>query len=379
MVYVTLRQSPQYRQISMEELLFGDNTSTFINGNETNTRTYVVERPSERLMRSIDTAALTRCLMEFNQRTAPLREKKRSELYYTFYIPKHSGGLRRIDAPNEELMTALRELKMIFETKFHALCHTNAFAYIKNRSTIDAVKKHQKNESRWFAKYDLHNFFGSTTLKYVSKMFSMVFPFSELMKYPAGKAELETALSLCFLNGHLPQGTPISPLITNIMMIPFDHALSKKLHEEGEQNFVVTRYADDFIISSRYSFRFRGVEQTIKDTLKSFGAPFNINSEKTRYGSVTGSNWNLGVMLNKDNEITIGCEKHRQYRSMLFHYAEDKKKGISWPIEDVMMMRGILSYWRMVEGDQPVNECAASISRKTGVNVLRAIKDDLRS
>ena len=100
--------------------------------------------------------------------------------------------------------------------------HTAAFAYVKKRSTVDAVKRHQKNSSKWFAKLDLHDFFGSTTLDYAISMFSMVFPFSEIVKEPQGEEALRTAMSLAFLNGGLPQGTPISPLITNVMMIPVD-------------------------------------------------------------------------------------------------------------------------------------------------------------
>ena len=140
-------------------------------------------------------------------------------------------GYRRIDAPKYELSYALRQLKDIFEEKYNMLYHTSAFAYVKGRSTLDAVKRHQKNESKWFAKYDLSNFFGNTTVEFVVKMFSMIFPFSEIVKTDEGKNALETAISLCMLNGGLPQGTPISPMITNIMMIPVDFVLTKTLRD----------------------------------------------------------------------------------------------------------------------------------------------------
>ena len=220
---------------------------------------------------------------------------------------------RRIDAPKEELKGALYQLKAIFEEMFGALYHTSAFAYVKNRSTLDALKRHQANESKWFGKYDLSNFFGSTTVDFIMKMFSMIFPFSEVVKYQSGKAELEKALSLCSLREVLPQGTPISPTITNIMMIPVDHKLSNTLRNFNGQSFVYTRYADDFLISSKYNFKFKDVEQLLVDTLAEFDAPFTIKSEKTRYGSSAGSNWNLGVMLNKDNKITVGYKKKRQF------------------------------------------------------------------
>ena len=80
-------------------------------------------------------------------------------------------------------------------------------------------------------------------------MLSKIFPFSEMVKYPYGRDELQKALSLCFLNNGLPQGTPISPFITNVMMIAIDHKISKTLRDFDSRRFVYTRYADDLLIS----------------------------------------------------------------------------------------------------------------------------------
>ncbi len=380
MFYITVRQSPQYHQMTLEELLFGNDESSgsLITNNTTNTRTYEVESVSEVFKRRHRTAELlTAMLAQFNERTRELREKPRNELYHSFSIPKKSGGLRRIDAPEPELMEALRQLKTIFERDFKALYHTSAFAYVKGRCTIDAVKRHQSNESRWFGKYDLSNFFGSTTLDYTVKMLGMVYPFSEVISTADGEQELRTALSLAFLNGGLPQGTPISPLITNLIMIPVDYKLSNTLRNFNNQRYVYTRYADDFLVSSKYDFSFREVEKLITDTLSEFGAPFTINSRKTRYGSSAGSNWNLGVMLNKDNQITVGHKRKKQFQSMLAAYARDKKNGVDWSLSDVQTMEGYRSYYTMVEGET-IKRIIDHISRKFEVNIMELIRNDLR-
>lgn len=378
MVYITVMQSPIYHQMTLEEFLFQNfQAPTILNTNVSNTRTYAYETVSEHFTSRIDTDALIRKLVRFNEQTEALRTQERSALYETFHIPKKSGGLRRIDAPKPELMNALRNLKTIFEEDFHALYHTAAFAYVKNRCTVDAVKRHQKNNSKWFGKLDLHDFFGSTTLDYVIKMFSMVFPFSEIVKAPNGEAELRKALDLAFLNGGLPQGTPLSPLITNVMMIPVDYKLANAFRDFDKQRFIYTRYADDFIISSKVDFDVHRVEKLVVDTLHEFGAPFTINESKTRYGSSAGRNWNLGVMLNKDNEITVGHKKKRQFQSMLYNYVTDKRKGISWPREDIQTMQGLHSYYRMVE-PETIDAIVKHTNEKMETDVLRLIKDDLR-
>lgn len=378
MVYITVRQSPMFHQMTLEELLFQNyHVPTVINANESNTRTYEFESASEHFTSKIDVESLIRKLVKYNESTEELRKKDRRTLYDSFYIPKKSGGLRHINAPVAELMDALRRQKTMYEEDFHALYHTSAFAYIKRRSTIDAVKQHQANESKWFGKLDLHDFFGSTTLDFVMSMFSMVFPFSEVVKVPEGESQLRKALELAFLDGGLPQGTPISPLITNIMMIPVDFKLTKALREFEKQRFVYTRYADDFIISSKYDFDVRKVEHLVVSTLADFKAPFTINASKTRYGSSAGRNWNLGVMLNKDNQITVGYKKKRQFQSMMYNYISDRKNGVGWPREDIMAMQGLHSYYRMVEPES-IDAIVRHINEKLGVDVIQIMNEDLR-
>ncbi|MDO5546891.1 MAG: reverse transcriptase domain-containing protein [Eubacteriales bacterium] len=378
MFYITVKQPPMYHQMTLEEFLFGTDVSDqMLSSNLSNTKTYEFDRISNRFLDTIDVQELIQVLTVFNEQTKTLREKPRHDLYREFHIPKKSGGLRKIDAPEPELMDALRRLKTIFEEDFKALYHTSAFAYIKHRSIIDCVKRHQANESKWFGKYDLSNFFGSTTPEFVLHMFSMVFPFSEIMKDEIGRQEFETAISLAFLDGGLPQGTPISPTITNIMMIPVDFKLANGFRDFNDQRFIYTRYADDFQVSSKYTFSFREVEKFISDTLHEFGAPFQINSSKTRYGSSAGSNWNLGIMLNKDNEITVGYKKKKQFQAMLSSYIMDRKNGVVWDKSDIQTMDGYRNYYRMVEGDT-IDKMVEHIGQKFGVNVVQMIKQDLR-
>lgn len=378
MVYITVKQAPFYHQMSLEEFLFQSFQVPLIaNANIANTKTYEFESASAHFTSTVNVDGLISKLEQYNQSVAHLREKDRHSLYSSFPIPKKSGGLRKIDAPCPELMDALRRLKTLFEEDFHALYHTSAFAYVKKRCTVDAVKRHQQNNSKWFGKLDLHNFFGSTTLDFVMSMFSIVFPFSEVVKVPQGREALMAALEMAFLDGGLPQGTPISPLITNIMMIPVDFQLSKALRNFKKQRFVYTRYADDFIISSRYDFNIRDIEALICKTLEGFHAPFTINAAKTRYGSSAGSNWNLGVMLNKDNEITVGNKRKRQFQSMLYNYITDKRHGVEWSREDLMTLQGLYSYYRMVE-EKPINAIVKHINDKMGVDVIRLIRGDLR-
>ena len=146
-----------------------------------------------------------------------------SEMYSEFKIPKHTGGFRTIDAPNNELKTFMREYTKEFMRDFKVLPHDSAYAYIKKRSVIDAVKVHQDNKSRWFLKVDLKDFFGSCNPEFIVEQLSKLYPFAMGDNDKVRFFNLLTELSC--LNGKLPQGTPISPWLTNLIMVEFDYKI----------------------------------------------------------------------------------------------------------------------------------------------------------
>ena len=107
-----------------------------------------------------------------------------------------------------------------------------------------------------------------------------------------------------------------------------------------------------------------------------FRAPFQIKDEKTRYGSRAGSNWNLGLMLNKDNEITIGYKNKQRFRAMINNYILDRQNGTVWDLHDVQVLRGLINYYRMVE-EQYVDSVIRYNNEKYHTDVMRSIHEDL--
>lgn len=390
MPYVTLPIMPVFRQLTLMDILRGvvDVPSAPVVWNETNTRTRYAGYLNPRFLGQYDFRHMTELLQGFNEKHAALFEKDRASLYDSFKIPKRSGGLRQIDAPCPELMTVLRELKVLFETEFSpsrnrcSLYHTSAFAYVRGRSAKDALERHRGNKSNWFLKLDFSNFFGSTTQPFVMNILRRVFPFSEVMKSSPGRVQLERAISLCFLNGGLPQGTPISPMLTNLIMLPIDYEMGRGLRSlekptadrpDGNR-FCYTRYADDILISAKRGFSFTEVREVLQKVLTHFEAPYICKEEKTHYGSRAGQNWSLGLMLNKDNDITIGWEKKKRLRAMVDSYMTRHE---NWSLSEIQSMAGQLSYLRQIEPEY-FDRAMEYYAKRYGRSVLRRIKDDLR-
>lgn len=373
--YITVNREPRVYQLTFEDIMYGlDESKLALQKDTRDTTTWKVDAINRRLIEKTDFNAMQAALRGFVERYQDLiAVEDKSILYRSFKIPKRSGGLRQIDAPNDELKRALYDLKMIFEKKFYMSYHTAAFAYVHGRSTIDSVKRHQQNKSRWFLKTDMRHFFPSTSPEFLMKMLCMTFPFCAFVQDDWGNRELlEKALSLCFLNGGLPQGTPTSPMLTNALMIPIDHAISKMCHEY-QPHLCYTRYADDILISSEYSFKWTDVQNKLIAILNAFEAPFSLHPDKTRYGSSAGRNWNLGVMLNAENKITIGHEKKKVFKAMVFQFMTDDAKGVAWGLEDVQHFLGLISYYRMVEKES-IDAILATYSAKFNKDVEATAK-----
>lgn len=229
-------------------------------------------------------------------------------MYKTFKIPKRSGGYREICAPEDELKELQHTVMKMVTKGLRFLPHNAAHGFTKKRNCKTSLQVHQAAGSRWFLKLDIKDFFPNTKFGLILTTMNQVYPFC-LMPDPIK----EMFVTLCTRNGETPQGAPTSPMITNMVMVPNDVAITKYCKEH---DLVYTRYADDILISSRVSFDWEQVQQDIQNILQNY----ELKTEKTRYGSFNGRNWNLGLMYNNKGEITVGHKKKQLVKNMIHNY-----------------------------------------------------------
>lgn len=277
--------------------------------------------------------------------------------YSSWTIPKKTGGARLIEAPNEALMKWQKSFIYFMETYVVNLYRDNkdyisfhspqSFGFVAGRSTKSLLMVHQANKSEHYAKMDIHNFFGSITMDMFLTSLSQIYPFNEWMQYDYLKRNLIKACDLLFYHGSLPQGAPSSPWISNLVMMIFDYQISNALGSR----FVYTRYADDIIISSR-GYISPDILKTVRETLLQCSLPLQLNEKKTRFGSIHGANWNLGLIVNDNNEISIGWRNTNRLKVMLFQYYKDAENGNSWSDEEINQFKGLLDYWLYIEPEK---------------------------
>lgn len=306
-----------------------------------------------------------------------LAEHNVNEMYREFNIPKRTGGFRTIDAPEDDLKMFMREFSNTFLKTFKLLTHDSAFAYIKGRSVIDAVKEHQNNKSRWFLKIDLKDFFGSCNKEFIVNQLYKIYPFA------LGGTDtidlLSSLADLSCLNNKLPQGTPISPWLTNLIMIEFDYKINKLLNKLAndetikKQRYVYTRYADDILISAKEKFDYQLVIEKLKEIFEE--TPLTIKDEKTRFGSSAGRNWNLGIMYNKDNTLTIGHKKKRQIKDNIYYFIKFKD---TFELEDCWWLQGNISWLKSVEPEY-TEGLLTYYKNKFDIDVWQTLLDKIKS
>lgn len=302
------------------------------------------------------------------------------EHYTTFKIPKRSGGLRTINAPDEELMKDMRNINTILTHQMKVLAHDSAWAYVKGRDVVSAMREHTNNKSNWYLKTDLKDFFGSCSVDFIEQQLKDVYPYGLLESRFDGFCR--TLAEYATLNGGLPQGTPLSPIITNSIMIPIDYKINKLLNElvEGgllpKQRYIYTRYADDIIISAKTKFDYELVISYIEDRIFK-DTPLKFNKTKTRFATSSGRNWNLGVMCNSNNQTTIGYRKKNIIKVMAHSYFADKQNDIAWSVEDLQHFQGILAWLEHVEPEY-YQGFTSYLQQKYNYDLKESILQDLR-
>lgn len=291
--------------------------------------------------------------------------------YSEMKLPKKTGGFRVIHAPSHFTKRKLVDIRSnIINRMMDKTANTHAYAYVKKRSPKDALEVHRFNKSRWFLKLDLTKFFDNITwVEFYAKL-RMIYPYEKFLNQRTQNSEyVKEALKACFALDEetqvriLYQGSPASPVLSNIFMIPFDYELSKKLREKG---FVYTRYCDDILISHRNSFDMHEIEDMVMDTFNELGyTTMKLNRQKSRYGSINGHNFNLGLILNKDNNITIGNDKKKEFKAMLTRYCHNELT-----IQEEKRLKGLYAYYKGIE-EEYIEYVVKKYSEKFGVRYLK--------
>lgn len=259
--------------------------------------------------------------------------------YKTFEIPKRDGGTRQIAAPVVELKFLQRRLADVLQNCVDEINRANkrsdddeqpdriAHGFKRKRSIITNARQHRNK--RFVFNLDLEDFFGTIN-------FGRVRGFFLKDKNFALKPKVATILAqiACYQKA-LPQGSPCSPVISNLIGHVLDIHLVRLAALTG---CTYTRYADDLTFSTnRQAFPGMVAWNTVgsehvwepgKELERLVTrSGFSINAKKTRMQyrdsrqEVTGLVVNSKVNVRREYRHTVRAMVHRLLSTGSFDFA----------------------------------------------------------
>jgi RNA-directed DNA polymerase len=240
--------------------------------------------------------------------------------YTSFTIPKRNGDVRQIKAPVAPLRLLQRRLANLLYLcleeveKSGAGRRSLAHGFVRGRSIVTNASLHKRR--RYVLNLDLENFFPSFNFGRVRGFFIKDKHFSLHEK----AATIFTQIA-CHDN-ELPQGSPCSPIISNLIGHLLDVGLVRlaKVHK-----CTYSRYADDITFSSNRKEFPSELAAPIQGTSSQWqlGAPliakiedsgFRIRHQKTRMQLRGSRQVTTGLLVNE--KVNVRPEYYRSARAM---------------------------------------------------------------
>ena len=274
--------------------------------------------------------------------------------YIRFKIPKKTGGDRLISAPMPRLKKTQHWIlaNILEKMELHAAAH----GFRPHHSIVTNALPHVKAEV--IINFDLKDFFPSISYKRVKGLFQS-FGYAEAAATIFGLLCTEPEIEQVELDGktyfvalterQLPQGSPASPAITNLLCRRLDNRLTKMAEDLG---FVYTRYADDLTFSaSGDSLRY--ICNILKRTESIVAHEgFTINQQKTRILRKNRQQEVTGVVVN--DRPSISKKELKRFRATLYQIEKDGPEGKRWgnSSDVIASIQGFANFVAMVDPEK---------------------------
>lgn len=194
-------------------------------------------------------------------------------------IPKAGGGMRGLGIPNVTDRVVMEAIRLVLEPVFEPTFHPSSHGFRPGRSCHTAIAeagRHLQDGHEWVVDIDLEKFFDRVNHQRLMARLATRVPDRRLLvlvgRLLTAKVVLPDGVVVATDEG-VPQGSPLSPLLSNIVLDELDRELARRGHR-----FV--RYADDcnvYVRSERAGLRvMASLERFINSRLR-----LKINREKS--------------------------------------------------------------------------------------------------
>jgi group II intron reverse transcriptase/maturase len=225
----------------------------------------------------------------------------------------------------------LNRLEPIFEPVFDDA----NFGYRRGRSTKDALRKIwkeiQEEGREWIVDADLKDFFGSVDHEKLLTLVAQRVADGRVLRLV--RAMLKAG---SYGKGRLfpsergtPQGGVISPLLSNILLTPFDQEMRRR-------GYRLTRYADDWVVTCTSAEEARAAIAAALRILSELGV--QLHPQKTRIVHVRQGFEFLGYKIKRGKQLRLPPGKIRSGAQSGALYAYPREKSIRHFMDQVRQL-----------------------------------------
>jgi len=252
--------------------------------------------------------------------------------YFEFSIPKKSGDERKICAPSKQLKLVQKKIAQMLELFYTP--NVNCHGFVKGRGIVSNAEIH--TNKTYVLNLDLEDFFPSIKAnQIVESLINEPFNFSDEMASIIAR--------LACKDGGLPQGSPMSPIVSNICCEKLDLDL-KVFSVKYKLNY--SRYADDITFSGyRRIFDDKFFSELGKIIVRKNN--FRIKKTKTRIQTRSNRQEVTGVVVN--DKLNVNRTYVRNLRALIHNYNLGKAQKNA-----LAVISGKLEFLKMIKGKDRV-------------------------
>jgi len=272
-------------------------------------------------------------------------------------IPKPGGkGMRMLGIPTVVDRMIQQALMQVMQPYFEGTFSESSYGFRPGRSAHQAVtqaRDHVRSGYRWVVDMDLEKFFDRVNHDILMSRLSRHIEdkrILHLIRRYLQSGMMEAGLVSARTQG-VPQGGPLSPLLSNIMLDEMDKELERRGHR-----FV--RYADDCNVYIKSKAAGERVLASL-DKFLSKRLRLKLNLSK----SAVGRPWQrkfLGYSMtaHKQAKLKVSPESLKRMREKLKdNFRKGRGRSVSRTIEHLnRQLRGWMSYYRLSEVKSPIIE-----------------------
>src|SRR5215469_13735974 len=267
---------------------------------------------------------------QLHQQLDRLHRELKEETYQPLPVRQHPipkrdkpGEYRMLGIPTIYDRVCQQALLNRLEPIFEPIFDDANFGYRRGRSTKDALRKVWKEikaGGEWIVDADLKDFFGSVVHEKLLTLVAQRVSDARVLRL------IEAMLTAgSYGQGRLfpsergtPQGGVVSPVLSNVLLTPFDREMRRK-------GYQLTRYADDWVVTCASAAEARAALEAASRVLKELGV--TINSRKTRIVHVRRGFEFLGYKIKRGSrplDLPTSKIKTCTRRGSLYAYPREK-------------------------------------------------------